>query len=173
MAYEGEMSMRTRWLPWISLGLFVTLFLALPLGAAPTRGQTLTVRVLSAKVMQKPRFIGAVASAVSRGDHLTFEEAQKDWYKVRTSAGKDGWIHRTNVTESQVRLSSKPGGGGGSLSQDEVELAGRGFTPEVEKEYRDKHRELDFSHVDRIEATSPRPEDLAQFAQEGGLGGAP
>lgn len=165
--------MLTRWLWGLSLSLVVTSLLALPLFAAPRRGQTLTVRVLSAKVMQKPRFIGAPAQSVSRGEHLTFEEAQRDWYKVKTAGGKEGWIHRTSVTESQVKLSSKPGGGGGLVSQDEVELAGRGFTPEVEKEYRAKHQDLDFSHVDRIEALSPDPDSVGRFADEGGLGGAP
>lgn len=151
--------------------LALALALAAPASTAPKSGTTITVRVLSAKVMKDPKFIGGTVGNVSRGDKLTFQEAQKDWYKVSTSGGATGdftgWIHKSNVTDSNVQLSSKPGGGSGGASQDEVELAGRGFTPEVEDKYRSKHPNLDFSHVDKIEALAVDGDALAKFASEG------
>lgn len=155
---------------WIAAGaLALTLGLGGIAGTAPKQGSTITVRVLSAKVMKDPKFIGGTVASVARGDQLTFVEAQKDWYKVTTRSGAAGWIHKQNVTDKAVELSSKPGSGGGA-SQDEIELAGRGFTPEVEQEYRRKHGDLDFSHVDRIEALSVDSEALAKFAAEGKVG---
>jgi hypothetical protein len=68
-----------------------------------------------------------------------------------------------------VPLSSKPGGSGGSVNRDEVELAGRGFTPEVEQQYRGKNPSLDFRHVDAIEQTAIDPEELEAFVAEGKL----
>jgi hypothetical protein len=133
-------------------------------------GDTITVRVMSAKVMTNPKFIGPVAANVSRGDFLTVEEVKGDWFRVKTSAGATGWINRAHVTDKKVTLSSKPGGSGsGGASQDEVELAGRGFTPEVEGEYKNRHPEHDFSHVDAIEKTSVDPAELAKFVAGGGL----
>jgi hypothetical protein len=138
--------------------------------AAPKAGSIVTVRVLTAKVMKSPKFIGAAAGDVSRGAQLTFEEAKGDWYRV--SGTVEGWIHKTNLTERQVTLSSKPGGDGtGAASRDEVELAGRGFTPQVEGEYRNKNPNLDFSHVDLIEHTQIDPAELETFVTEGKLGG--
>jgi len=138
--------------------------------AAPKAGSIVTVRVLTAKVMKAPKFIGPAAGDVSRGAQLTFKEAKGDWYHVTGTV--EGWIHKTNLTERQVTLSSKPGGEGtGNASRDEVELAGRGFTPQVEGEYRNKNPNLDFSHVDKIEKTSIDPGELEAFVAEGKLAG--
>lgn len=139
----------------------------------PKPGQVVTVRVIRAKVMRSPRFIGPVAGNVSRGQQLTFKGARGDWYQVAGRAS--GWIHRTNVTDKRVRLSSTPGGGSGGASRSEVELAGRGFTPQVEDRYRSKHPNLDFSHVDAIEKTELDPAGLESFVKQGGLslGGTP
>ncbi len=146
------------------------LFVASLAFAAPKTGSIVTVRVLTAKVMKAPKFIGPAAGDVSRGSQLTFQEAKGDWYRV--SGGVEGWIHKTNLTERQVTLSSKPGGdGAGNASRDEVELAGRGFTPQVEGEYRSKNPNLEFSHVDKIEKTSIDPGELEAFVAEGKLGG--
>ena len=47
----------------------------------------------------------------------------------------------------------------------------RGFTPDVEEEYRGKHPDLDFSHVEAIEKTGVDLSELGAFVEEGGLGG--
>lgn len=152
---------------WIVLTLALVASLAI---AAPAAKSIVTVRVLSAKVMTGPKFIGATAGSVSRGQQLTFEEAKGDWYRV--TGAFSGWIHKTNLTERQVTLSSKPGGeGAGAASSDEVELAGRGFTPQVEGQYREKNPNLDFSHIDAIEKTSIDPGELDAFVQAGNLAG--
>jgi len=133
-------------------------------------GSQITIRVMSAKVMKNPKFIGTAAASLSRGDALTVKEVKGDWYRVEGAA--KGWIHKTNVVEGKVELSTTPGGGSsGGASRDEVELAGRGFTPQIEAKYRDENPNLDFSHVDSIEATGIDPGELQAFVDEGGLGG--
>lgn len=135
--------------------------------AAPKVGSTVTIRVLSAKVMKAPKFIGSAAGSVSRGEQLVVKEVKGDWYRVQGSS--TGWVHKSNVTEGKVQLSSTPGGGGGNVNRDEMELAGRGFTPEVEQKYKQGNPNLDFSHVDAIEKTSIDPGELEAFVTEGGL----
>lgn len=135
--------------------------------AAPKVGSVVTIRVLSAKVMKAPKFVGASAGAVSRGDQLTVKEVKGDWYRVEGSY--TGWIHKSNVAEGKVALSSTPGGSGGNVNRDEVELAGRGFTPQVEQQYKDKNPNLDFSHVDSIEKTAIDSTELETFMTAGGL----
>ena len=140
--------------------------------AKPAAGSKLTVRVLRAKIMKKPRFIGASAATVSRGATLTFREGKGQWYRVDLAGGSSGagWIHKGHVLEGAVKLASTPGRQGSSASQDEVELAGRGFTPQVEDEYKRRNPELDFSHINRIEgAGATDTEALAAFVAEGGL----
>lgn len=135
--------------------------------AAPKAGDTVTIRVLSAKVMAAPKFIGASAGTVSRGDQLVVKEVKGDWYRVEGAA--KGWVHKSSVTEGKVALSSKPGEASTSVNRDEVELAGRGFTPQVEDQYKSKNPKLDFSHVDAIEKTGVDPDQLASFVAAGGL----
>jgi hypothetical protein len=139
--------------------------------AAPKAGSTVTIRVLSAKVMKTPKFIGAAAGTVSRGEQLVVKEVKGDWYLV--DGAVSGWIHKSSVTEGKVELTSKPGESGGGANRDEIELAGRGFTPQVEEQYRSKNPNLDFSHVDLIEKTAVDPTELEAFVVEGQLGGAP
>jgi hypothetical protein len=54
-------------------------------------------------------------------------------------------------------------------SSDEVALAGKGFTPEVESGYRAKHPEMDFAQVDKVESFKVNPATLQAFIQEGDL----
>lgn len=135
--------------------------------AAPKVGSSVTIRVMSAKVMKSPKFIGPTTGSVSRGDQLTVKEVKGDWYRVEGSYS--GWIHKSNVTEGKVALSSTPGGSGGNVNRDEVELAGRGFTPQVEQQYKEKNPNLDFSHVDAIEKVSIDTSELEAFVAEGKL----
>jgi uncharacterized protein YgiM (DUF1202 family) len=156
----------------INLALATTVT-SLAVAGNPTvkNGTTITVRVLTAKVMKAAKFIGPVAGNVSRGEQLVVAETQGDWFRV---TGKfNGWIHRTNVANQAVALSSKPGGNGsGTASKDEIELAGRGFTPQVEGAYKSKNPNLDFAHVDGIESTSIDPSELEAFVNQGRLAGA-
>ena len=139
--------------------------------AAPKVGSTVTIRVLTAKVMKAPRFIGAAAGDVSRGDQLTVKEVKGDWYRVEGAVA--GWIHKSSVTEGKASLSTQAGGGSGGVNRNEVELAGRGFTPQVEQKYRQEHPDLDFSHVDAIEKIAVDPAALEAFVTAGGMGVRP
>jgi hypothetical protein len=150
----------------LGLVLLCTVAMTTLLWAGPKVGAKVTVRVMSAKVMKSPKFIGPASGGVSRGDKLTIKEIKGDWYRVEGAVS--GWINRTSVMDGGVALSSKPGGGGGA-SRDEVELAGRGFTPDVEEQYRGAHPGLDFSHVEAIEQTQIDFAELEAFVTEGGL----
>ena len=54
-------------------------------------------------------------------------------------------------------------------SSDEAALAGKGFTPEVESSYRQKHPEMKFAEVDKVEAVKVDSAKLQAFIKEGGL----
>jgi len=54
-------------------------------------------------------------------------------------------------------------------SSDEVALAGKGFTPEVESGYRAKHPEMDFAQVDKVESYKVDSATLQAFIKEGDL----
>ena len=134
-------------------------------------GTTVTVTQMSAKLGKSPSFLAPTVSKLVRGDQLTVIEVQKDWYHAKTRDGQDGWINRTSVVDKAVALSTKPGGGQGGVSNDEVAMAGRGFSPEVEAAYKKDHPDLDYSHVDKIEKLDVDGAALARFRDEGKIGG--
>ena len=104
---------------------------------------------------------------------MNVEHQAGDWYKVEYQ-GKTGWLNRqafpAPATGSKFSL-------GGLLtgtpvkqtSSDEVALAGKGFTPEVESGYRAKHPEMDFAQVDKVESFEVDPATLQAFIKEGDL----
>ena len=160
---------------WIQGGAFAVLLVAAGLGvglAAPATGSTVTVQTLTAKLMKTPSFIGQTSAKLVRGDQLKLEEAKADWYRVTSAKGATGWINKSSVVEKAVALNTKPGGGTGGATADEVALAGRGFSKEVESKYKSEHQDLDFSHVDKIEALDVDSDAVAKFAAEGKIGGA-
>jgi hypothetical protein len=158
--------MKTRWKRWLAATMLVAAMTAAA-WAGVKAGSQVTVRVMSAKVMKAPKFIGSTAGNLSRGDQLVVKEVKGDWYKVEGAVS--GWIHKTAVAEGKLDLSTQPGGGGSGASRDEVELAGRGFSKELENGYRAENPSLDFSHVDAIEKVTIDPGELEAFAREGGL----
>jgi hypothetical protein len=163
------------WLVVASSATSITTMTSLAVAGNPTVkiGSTVTVRVLTAKVMKAAKFIGPSAATVSRGEQLKVVATQGDWFSVSGKFTGTGWIHRSSVENRAVALSSKPGGtGNGTASSDEIELAGRGFTPQVESQYRQKNPNLDFAHVDGIEAIAIDGSELQAFVDEGGLAGA-
>ncbi len=132
--------------------------------------RVVTVRVLRAKLMKKPRFIGSAVTNLSRGARLKVIATKGQWFQVESKRG-GGWIHKGQIVGKDVKLSSKPGSSGSNASREEVELAGRGFTPEVEREYKQRNPRLDFSHVDAIENTSVDSAELESFIRDGELAG--
>jgi len=145
--------------------------LGFAVAAAAPGGKVVTVQVLSAKVTKTPSFLAPTVAKVVRGDQLTSLGEDKDWVNVQTKDGQSGWINKSSVVDKAVALSTKPGGGAGGVSDDEVALAGRGFSPEVEAAYKKDHPNLDYSHVDKIEKLDVDGGALAKFAAEGKIGG--
>jgi hypothetical protein len=95
-----------------------------------------------------------------------------DWYQVDYQ-GRPAWLHRQAFPETRAPKFSLPGLLFGApvreTKSDEVALAGKGFTPEVEASYRASHPEMKFAQVDQVEAFRVADAELQGFIKEGGL----
>jgi len=63
-----------------------------------------------------------------------------------------------------------------AASSSELQLAGKGFNPEVEKEFKNRNKEISFRWVDKMEQIRISEAEKQKFAKEGGLtlnGGRP
>ncbi len=155
--------------PWL-LALVLALALLVP---GTGWAEILKVTQENQSLYPDPDFAGAPIAPVPVGAEVSVTRQAGDWYKVDYE-GKSGWINRQAFPPPAAGSKfSLPGLLFGApvkeTSSDEVALAGKGFTPEVESGYRQKHPEMNFAQVDRVESLKTDPAGLKIFIQEGGL----
>jgi len=136
-------------------------------------GEVLKVTQPNQSLYPDPDFSSTPVAPVPQGAEVNVERQAGDWYKVEYQ-GKSGWINRQAFPAPRAGSKmSLPGLLFGApvkqTSSDEVALAGKGFTPEVESGYRAKHPEMNFAQVDRIESFKVDPASLQTFIKEGDL----
>ena len=130
----------------------------------------MSVQIKRSDVRSRPSFLGAVVGRVSYGDQVQTYGGQAAWIKVRLQGQAiEGWLHRSALTTKKIVLRAGDQDVRQAASNDEVALAGKGFTPEVEAGYRQKNPGLNYAQVDQIETFRVNPGQLAAFIQEGGL----
>ena len=157
---------RAVWL--LALGLAMCLW-----GPVPGWGETLKVTQANQSLYPSADFAGTPVAPVPQGAEVNVVEKAGDWYKVEYE-GKTGWLPRQAFPTTQAAPKIPLGGilFGGPVKEtksDEVALAGKGFTPEVESAYRQKHPEMKFAQVDQVEAFKVDDAQLNAFIREGGL----
>ena len=130
-------------------------------------GEMLNVQVRAGKMRSRPSFLGKVVAELDYGTEVTVQKRQGPWVKITTPDGKSGWLHESALGEKAVAMSSGSGNVDTGASEDELALAGKGFTEEVEEEFKKQHSELDFTWVDRMESITVTPEQAEAFLAEG------
>jgi len=136
-------------------------------------GETLKVCQPNQCLYPNQDFAGTPITSVPEGAAVNVLQQSGDWYKVEYQ-GKEGWMNRQAFPAPAASSKfSLPGLLFGApvkeTSSDEAALAGKGFTPEVESSYKQKHPEMKFAEVDKVEANRVDPAKLQAFITEGGL----
>jgi hypothetical protein len=153
---------------WILLlGFFFTTSVAL--------AASIKVITQEAVIRKDKRFFAPAVGRAPYGSELQEERREGDWFRV-SYQGKQGWVHVSAVQEQKFDLSSLAGGRARDTSGDEVALAGKGFTPEVEKAFREKNPKMRFDLVNQVQSYKVDEQKLQAFLQAGSLkepGGGP
>jgi uncharacterized protein YgiM (DUF1202 family) len=137
---------------------------AVTLAAATT---IMSVQVRKAEVRDTPSFLGRVVTSVSYGDKVTVQTHNGAWVQVSTPA-QSGWIHESALTKKNVVM--KTGAGAQTTaSSGEMALAGKGFNSDVEAQFKNNHKDIDFTWVDKMEKIKIPPSEIREFAKEGHL----
>jgi hypothetical protein len=132
-------------------------------------GDTVKVKVKKSTIYERPQFYSPVVSTVAYGEALEMTDERGDWAFVEFQ-GKSGWIHKSGLTSDKVNLGTIFfGGGSSSATEDEVTLAGKGFTPQIEGAYREGRPEMNYAMVDMIENYRVDERALQEFIEQGGL----
>lgn len=128
----------------------------------------MSVQVRDGQLRNRASFLGTVIGTVAYGDRVTVNQTQAGWCEV-TLAGKTGWIHESALTPKKVVLASGTTDARAGASGEEVALAGKGFSKEVEAEYKKQNKNVDYTWVDWMGRQTVPSEQLVEFLKQGDL----
>jgi hypothetical protein len=148
-------------------GVLAALIIVLQCNAA--HSEIVTVQVRESVIRNRPLFYAPGVANVRYGDRLDrLSEESKGWTRVRHGS-VEGYVPQASVSLDTIVLSAKQIKTVQADSS-EVVLAGKGFSREVEQEYRKRSRTARFDLVDRVEnAARVSRQDVADFASKGRL----
>ena len=152
---------------------FSALLLLLAAAAAGAADQKqMTVTVQQTDLRATASYLGTSLRTLVYGDKVTLLDqpanAPKGWVKVLGPDKKlQGWVNLSALTAKDAQLTA----GGNvkkSASSGDVALAGKGFSSDVEAQYK-QDQKLDYTWVDKMQAFPVTPQQVAAFLAQGGL----
>ena len=153
--------------------LIAFLFLAVMSSAA--LAASVRVIIQEGVIRKDRRFFSPSVMRVPYGSFLEKKGQHGEWLLVNYR-GKDGWIHKNAVQEQKFETTPLANGRAQESSQEEIATAGKGFTPEVEKAFREKNPNMQFDQVNRVQNFNLDEQRIQSFIRAGGLkepGGGP
>ena len=129
-------------------------------------GDTNYINVKSASLKSSTGFFASTTGTVSYGDEVKVLALSGNYAQVRTTTGnKTGWIAKSSLTSKRIAAS----GNTANASAKEIALAGKGFSPEVEAQYKKEGGTINYAAVDEMERINISDRDLLNFIEEGRL----
>lgn len=147
--------------------LFVFLAILIISGATAQtlRGSTMYVAVKSVSLKSSTDFWAKVQGTLVYGNQVKVLQEKGKWVEVSSSQpAVKGWMDPTGLTSKRI-VSSK---GSTSASASELALAGKGFSEEIERAYKNDDA-LDYTAVDEMENQQVANQELYNFLSEGHL----
>ena len=127
-----------------------------------------SVQVKEASLYDQPSAVSKFLGKVPYGTSLTVLASKGAWSQVRAdSPALTGWVRAQTYTTKDLKL--KSGTDASAASSSDVSLAGRGFSEEMEQNYKAKNPSLDYADVDKMEAQGIPKAELEGFLKAGGL----
>jgi hypothetical protein len=125
-----------------------------------SRGIIRYISVLKIPVKDSTGFFARELGTLSLGNEVTLIGEKGKWSQIR-SGNLTGWVTSTSLSVRKIVAS------GTNATATEISMAGKGFSPEMEMEYRKTG--LDYSMVDFMETITIPRDELLGFITEGGL----
>jgi uncharacterized protein YgiM (DUF1202 family) len=140
------------------------LVIAGALTAQIARGGTAYVAVKTVQLKSSTGFFAGSRGSLAYGEAVTVLQTKGKWAEVRSNArtSLSGWINASTLTAKRISTAAA------STSSQEMALAGKGFSEEVEKAYQAEEN-LNYADVDRTEAQTVSAQELYAFLTEGHL----
>ncbi len=128
----------------------------------------MSVQVRELQVKSTPNYLGATTAKLVYGQAVEIVSEEGNWYKI---ASPSGYIPKTAVTKGKLVQDPDQKFAAGSVKHDEVALAGKGFNPQVEAQYKRDNAGMAaaFAQVDKIEKLGASDAELRAFQSAGKL----
>ena len=146
------------------------LLIALCISLSAEVGEKKYVAVEKSYLKSSTWFFARKIEVVTYGQSVEIISEKGNWVKVKMldDSSVTGWISEKSLTSKKIVLRNDTRL---STSTEELALAGKGFTKEIENIYKEEFN-IDFSLVDNMENSSIQEEDLLDFIKEGSLRGS-
>ncbi|WP_035277034.1 SH3 domain-containing protein [Desulforegula conservatrix] len=150
--------------------LIIAVCLVLFVAAVAFAASKMSVQIKEAQLRATPDYLGKVTGKASYGDQVNIEGTQGAWKKVKTVKGaQSGWMHDSALSEKEIRMSAGDKDVKIAASSSELQLAGKGFSKEVENEYKKKNSAVTYKWVDQMERIKISQPQIQKFMKEGEL----
>lgn len=154
----------------------VVLLCAVSIGVWAAAAKIMSVQMKVSELRSSPSGLGSVVATVKLGDRLTVLEEKGAWARVSSEGGAVGWIPTSSLTRGTVKISSGGADAKVAASGDEMSLATKGFTSQVEADFKKQNKDVDFTWVDKMSEIKVTTEEMKAFLEKGdveaGKGGA-
>ncbi len=130
--------------------------------------KTMSVQVREGQLRITPSFLAEIIAKPVYGDRVEIIQDKGPWKKV-ANRGVQGWMHISALTAKNIVLKAGAANVQTTATGSEIALAGKGFSEEVEKQYKNLNRNLDYAWVDRMEKFQVSPKQMQAFLKEGNV----
>ncbi|MDR1748698.1 MAG: hypothetical protein LBR47_06535 [Spirochaetaceae bacterium] len=153
----------------ILLIIFLNSIVLLSLSAKP--GDRMYVAVEKAAVKSGTGFFASTLTELVYGDTVTVVAEDGKWTQITVDKNRNmkGWVTTASLTSK--RIVARAGGGTVSATADELALAGKGFSADVEQSWKSSSG-TDYTYVDIMEQYTVSGTELYEFIDSGDLKGA-
>ena len=129
---------------------------------------SMNVQYKKVDVKATPNYMSPSVGKLSYGSQVDTVETQGNWYRI---SSPPGWIPKSAVTKRKVAVDADKKFAGRGVSHDEAALAGKGFNPQVEAEYRRQHPNMAaaYAKIDWMERQTVSLPQLKAFSAIGKL----
>lgn len=136
--------------------------------ALAARQKVMSVEVRDAKLRSAPTPISRVLATVGFTEKVTVLEEKGDWRRVQFGT-TEGWMSKNSLSTKTLKLEAGGPATEMSVTSDEQGLAAKGFNSDVEKQFKERNKEADFTAVDRMEKIAVSDTQIEQFIKQGAL----
>ncbi len=139
---------------------------------AARKGKVFSVQVKKTAVRSKPSYLeGKVLGHMTYTEPVQVFEEQNSWRKIKApEKNLAGWMNSSALSKKKLEMTAGDSDVDSIATTEEVAATSKGFNEQVEKEFKSRNADINFSPVDKMEALTVDTTKIKVFMKTGNLG---